>query len=96
MTSMEQISIGRFSLITRLSKKALRIYDKKGILVPLEKDIITGYRYYSLSQIEVGIKIKILTTLGFRLDEVARILKALKKENSVLVKEIFSKCLSEV
>lgn len=43
----DRIPIGRFSEITRLSKKALYCYEEKGLLIPVEKDICTGYRYYT-------------------------------------------------
>ena len=42
--TVDQIPIGRFSIVTRLSLKALRYYDEKGILAPKAKDHFTGYR----------------------------------------------------
>ena len=74
--AVDQIPIGRFSLITRLSQKALRHYDRKGLLVPEAKDIITGYRYYTGAQIDKGIKIKALASLGFGLEDIAAMLEA--------------------
>jgi hypothetical protein len=47
----DQIPIGRFSLITRFSRKALRLYDDRGLLVPGTKDVCTGYRYYTTARI---------------------------------------------
>ena len=75
MTS-DKIPIGRFSLMTHLTGKALRLYDSKGLLVPEAKDQFTGYRYYTFPQIEKGIKIKTLCWLGFGLDEIAILLDA--------------------
>ena len=40
----DRIPIGRFSLMTHLTQKALRFYDKRGLLVPEIKDAFTGYR----------------------------------------------------
>ena len=57
---VDQIPIGKFSFMTRLSQKALRLYDRKGLLVPEAKDPFTGYRYYTVSQLEKGMKIKTL------------------------------------
>ncbi len=54
----DKISISKFSFMTRLTQKALHLYDEKGILFPQEKNKITGYRYYSISHIETGLKIK--------------------------------------
>lgn len=100
MSEIEQIEqkipIGRFSLFTQLTQKALRLYDKKGIIVPGNKDPITGYRYYKVSQIERGIKIKILSKLGFGLSDISLILKAPEQENGKkIINEIFSKNLAE-
>jgi effector-binding domain-containing protein len=74
--TVDQIPIGRFSTVTRLTKKALRLYDKRGLLVPKAKDNITGYRYYTGDQIQRGVRIKYLTTLGFGLDQIDEYLKA--------------------
>ena len=45
--SGDRITIGKFSSLTYLSQRALRLYDRKGILVPGVRDRITGYRYYN-------------------------------------------------
>ncbi len=74
--TVDQIPIGRFSTVTRLTRKALRLYDRRGLLVPKAKDSITGYRYYTGDQIQRGVRIKYLSTLGFRLDEIAEYLEA--------------------
>ena len=86
--SIDQIPIGRFSVITRLSQKALRYYDQKELLVPAAKDTITGYRYYTGSQIQYGIKIKHLVDLGLSLDEIKLFLEAEKKGDQKKVDEI--------
>jgi DNA-binding transcriptional MerR regulator len=53
--TVDQIPIGRFSTVTRLTKKALRLYDKRELLVPKAKDNVTGYRYYTGDQIQRGV-----------------------------------------
>ncbi len=63
--TIDQIPISRFSIITRITPKALRYYDQKGLLVPEAKDPITGYRYYIADQLERGVRIKTLCNLGF-------------------------------
>lgn len=40
------LTIGEFSRATRLSVKALRFYDEKGVLRPVWVDEATGYRHY--------------------------------------------------
>ena len=49
---MEQISIGEFARRSRLSLKALRLYDKRGVLVPARVDRASGYRYYDTAQLD--------------------------------------------
>ena len=68
--SIDQIPIGRFSVITRLTQKALRYYDQKGLLIPEAKDPFTGYRYYTGNQIQQGYKIKHLVELGLSVDQI--------------------------
>jgi effector-binding domain-containing protein len=83
----DQIPIGRFSVVTRLSMKALRYHDEKGILTPKAKDPFTGYRYYTGDQIAVGVKIRTLNSLGFTLEETASILEAEGAGDHAVVEE---------
>ncbi len=94
--SIDQIPIGKFSLMTRLSQKALRLYDRKGLLVPEEKDSFTGYRYYTVPQIEQGMKIKTFTFLGFSLEEISMLLDAENAGNYEFIETCFRKRLDEV
>ena len=85
--TVDQIPIGRFSVVTRLSLKALRYYDEKGILTPKAKDPFTGYRYYTGDQIALGVKISTLTNLGFTLEETTGILEAEDEGDRASVEE---------
>ncbi|HEY1762641.1 MAG TPA: MerR family transcriptional regulator [Acidimicrobiales bacterium] len=49
---MEEISIGEFSRRSRLSVKALRLYDELGVLIPARVDGNSGYRYYDVAQLD--------------------------------------------
>jgi len=40
---VEEISIGEFARRSRLSLKALRLYDERGVLVPSRVDQASGY-----------------------------------------------------
>ncbi|HLX20256.1 MAG TPA: MerR family transcriptional regulator [Gaiellaceae bacterium] len=64
------IPIGRFSQQTRLTVRALRLYDKVGLLVPARVDPDTGYRYYALSQAAVAGTIRLLREMDMPLDDV--------------------------
>ena len=49
---MKEVSIGEFARRSRLSLKALRLYDELGVLVPSRVDQVSGYRYYDTAQLE--------------------------------------------
>jgi DNA-binding transcriptional MerR regulator len=49
---MNLVSIGEFSRLSRLSAKALRLYDELGLLVPAHVDPETGYRWYAVTQLD--------------------------------------------
>jgi DNA-binding transcriptional MerR regulator len=49
---VEEISIGEFARRSRLSLKALRLYDGLGVLVPSRVDQVSGYRYYDTAQLD--------------------------------------------
>jgi hypothetical protein len=49
---MELMSISEFARRSRLSPKALRLYDEMGLLPPDRVDAVTGYRFYEVEQIE--------------------------------------------
>jgi effector-binding domain-containing protein len=72
----DRIPIARFSAITRISQRALRYYDRKEILVPEARDPFTGYRYYTSTQMELGVKIKAICSLGFSLEDLKTYLQA--------------------
>src|SRR5581483_921260 len=50
--SVEEISIGEFARRSRLSLRALRLYDERGVLVPARVDQGSGYRYYDTAQLD--------------------------------------------
>ena len=54
----ELMPIGAYSLMTGLTPKALRIYDRRGLLRPVYVDPDTGYRYYGAAQLKLGEIIK--------------------------------------
>jgi DNA-binding transcriptional MerR regulator len=48
---MDLMTIGAFAGRTRLSPKALRLYDRLGLLPPARIDPASGYRFYSEDQV---------------------------------------------
>ena len=71
---MDLVPIGRFSEMTRLSVKALRLYDEKGLLLPAHVDPSSGYRYYELGQANRAEAVRILRSVDMPLDEIRVIL----------------------
>lgn len=92
----DRIPIGRFSQITQLSQKALRLYDERGLLVPEVRDLCTGYRYYTGPQIARGVSIKTLCGLGFSLHEIGVLIEAREKSDGALIREMFGKRCREI
>jgi Transcriptional regulator, effector-binding domain/component len=87
----DRITTGKFSGLTYLSQKALRLYDRRGILVPEVRDRFTGYRYYTVSQIETALKIRTLCNLGFGLSEISEILDALAEDDDGTVRRLIAR-----
>lgn len=67
----ELLPIGRFSALTDLSPKALRLYHDSHLLEPAVIDRDSGYRYYSPEQIETAKTIAVLRRAGVSLSEIA-------------------------
>lgn len=47
----ELVTIGEFARLARLTPKALRVYEREGLLRPADVDTVTGYRRYDWSQL---------------------------------------------
>lgn len=70
------LSIGRFAELTGLTVRALRLYDRLGVLPPAAVDFASGYRYYAEAQVEEGRLIRSLRALNLPLPEVRALLHA--------------------
>ncbi len=71
------LSIGAFADMTRLSLKALRLYDELGILQPRHIDPQTGYRYYGVDQLSSARRIRNLRDMDMPLATIRQVLAAL-------------------
>jgi len=67
------LKIGEFSKLSHLTVKALRFYEKEGLLIPETVDDWTGYRFYETAQLEPAAKIKAYRQLGLSIDEIKAI-----------------------
>ncbi|WP_121747578.1 MerR family transcriptional regulator [Streptomyces sp. E2N166] len=72
----ELLTIGAFAARARLSAKALRLYDRMGLLVPAHVDEATGYRYYRTRQTERARLVALLRQLDMPLAKVAEVVHA--------------------
>ncbi|MFE7271180.1 MerR family transcriptional regulator [Streptomyces sp. NPDC057623] len=72
----ELLTIGAFAARARLSAKALRLYDRLGLLAPTHVDEVSGYRYYRADQIERARLVALLRQLDMPLARIAEVLEA--------------------
>ncbi|MEV0901728.1 MerR family transcriptional regulator [Actinoplanes sp. NPDC049802] len=70
------IPIGRFSLMSRLSIKALRFYDEQGLLTPAWVDPSSGYRYYRRAQAGQAEAIRVLRQIDMPIGEIHDLLSS--------------------
>jgi DNA-binding transcriptional MerR regulator len=71
---VKEISIGEFARRSRLSLKALRLYDERGVLVPARVDQASGYRYYDTTQLEQARLVVMLRQLQWPLAAIKELL----------------------
>ncbi|MFB7917948.1 MerR family transcriptional regulator [Streptomyces sp. NPDC056061] len=70
---MSLLTIGAFAKASRLSPKALRLYDELGLLTPARVDPVTGYRHYAPEQLEQARLVAWLRRLGMPLARIQRV-----------------------
>ena len=69
------MSIGEIADFFGISRKAVRLYEKKGIISPVKVDASNGYRYYSTVQVQQLNALLELQALGFSLHEIKMIME---------------------
>lgn len=62
--------IGDFSKLSKVTVRALRFYEKVGLLKPARIDSSNNYRYYNSSQLIDISRIVLLRQLGFSIEEI--------------------------
>ena len=65
--------IGEFSVISKTTVKALRYYEKAGLLAPRNVDKFTGYRYYDAEQLSAVNQIVNLRAAGVSIKDIKRV-----------------------
>lgn len=73
------LKIGEFSQLGQVSIRTLRHYDEIDLLHPQLIDEESGYRYYSVKQLEILAQIVLLKDLKFSLKEIKSLIQEDKK-----------------
>jgi DNA-binding transcriptional MerR regulator len=76
------LTIGAFAARARLSAKALRLYDRLGLLAPAYIDEVNGYRYYRADQVERARLVALLRRLDMPLARIAGIVGAVEQDGT--------------
>lgn len=72
--------------ICKVTRKALLIYEKKGLLTPYYVNQDSGYRYYNAENVSKIMHIRRFQSFGFSLDEICEYLRDTKKMMDVLLR----------
>jgi|SRR5579862_2520949 len=67
---MDLLSIGEFARLSRLSPKALRLYDELELLAPARVDPDSGYRFYATDQLDRARLVASLRQVGISLAQI--------------------------
>lgn len=78
------MTIGEIAEFYGVSRKAMRLYEKKGIIKPVKVDPANGYRYYSAEQVEQLNALLELKALGFSLDEIKTVIDGSTAKGALL------------
>jgi DNA-binding transcriptional MerR regulator len=87
---VDQMSIGEFARRSRLSAKALRLYDELGLLPPARVDEDSGYRFYEPGQLKQARLIAALRQLQVPLAEIKAILPLEPVQAADRVREVWA------
>lgn len=91
----EWVTIGAFARASGLSQKALRLYDRLGVLVPARVDPVNGYRHYAPRQVERARLVARLRQLGMSLADVRRVCEAPGAEAAREVRDFWVRAEAE-
>jgi DNA-binding transcriptional MerR regulator len=87
---VDQMSIGEFARRSRLSAKALRLYDELGLLPPARVDADSGYRFYEPGPLARARLIAALRQLQVPLAEINVILALERVQAAERVREFWA------
>jgi DNA-binding transcriptional MerR regulator len=79
------LSIGKLARLSGLTAKALRHYDRVGLLNPARVDADTGFRFYAADQVVLARRIARLRSVDLPLDDVRAYLAAADPEAALRI-----------
>lgn len=79
------MKIGEIAAFFNVSVKAMRLYEKMGIITPVKVDPVTNYRYYTVEQVQQINALLELKSLGFSLSEIKDIIVGNTTHDQLLV-----------
>lgn len=92
-----KFKIGEFSKLCQVTVKTLRHYEEIGLLIPIEVDEWTGYRYYDISQLRRMNRIVYLKQLGFSLEEITELFEEGKEcPDTEQIKDKVERCKNDM
>ncbi|HEX9032673.1 MAG TPA: MerR family transcriptional regulator [Streptosporangiaceae bacterium] len=92
---MSLLTIGAFARASRLSPKALRLYDELGLLPPAEVDPASGYRFYDPAQLDRARLVAWLRRLGMPLTRIRLVCDADEATAAREVRAFWDQVLAE-
>lgn len=90
MNDERLLTISTFARAVGVPATALRFYSAEKVLVPAEVDTVTGYRYYSPSQIDSGVLVGRLRAAGVAVPLMKDILGAGSTERAGLIDQVIA------
>lgn len=87
---MDLLTIGAFARLTRLSPRALRLYDRLNLLVPVHVDPASGYRWYTPDQAERARLVALLRQLDMPLARIAELIDLARDEQAAALVKYWS------
>jgi DNA-binding transcriptional MerR regulator len=79
-----KMKIGEFAAFSNVSIRALRLYDRMGLLTPSQVDTESGYRYYLPDQLQTLNTILSFKKVGFSLKEIKDMISAHLSREAVI------------
>lgn len=77
------LQVGEFAKVCNTTERAIRLYEKRGLIKPAKIDLYNNYRYYNPLQAQTVAKIKLLQHFNFTLSQIQEIINSRKEPTSL-------------